>query len=163
MDPLISVSGAGEVFQMEPGSLVRFKVFSKDTAGLIEMYEREVPPRTIGADPHLHRTTTEVFYVVEGSPVIQCGDVIRSYGPGSIVVVPKNTVHAYGNPTDAPIKVLISFSPGLGHEEFFRGLSRLKHGPKETYQRDLDELRLRFDSISVPSAAAPGQDTKGNA
>lgn len=155
MEPLISLAGEGEIFQMEPGSLVRFKIFSKDTGGLIEMYEREVPPRTIGADPHLHRTTTEVFYVVEGMPSIRCGEVNRSHPPGSIVVVPPNTVHAYGNPTDAPIKVLVSFSPGLGHEEFFRGLSRLKHGPKETYQRDLDQLRLRFDSISVPPASGP--------
>jgi quercetin dioxygenase-like cupin family protein len=149
LTPLISLGGEGEVFQMEPGSLVRFKIFSKDTGGLIEMYEREVPPQTIGADPHLHRTTTEVFYVVAGNPTILCGETSRSYAPGSIVVVPPNTVHAYANDTKLPIKVLISFSPGLGHEEFFRGLSRLKHGPKETYQRDLDELRLRFDSISV--------------
>ena len=156
MEPLISLSGEGEVFHMEPGSLVRFKIFSKDTGGLIEMYEREVPPRTIGADPHLHRTTTEVFYVVEGTPTILCGEVSRAYAPGSIVVVPPGTVHAYSNRTEAPIKVLISFTPGLGHEEFFRGLSRLKHGPAETYQRDLDQLRLRFDSISV--AAEPAKE-----
>lgn len=151
MQPQVSLSGEGEVFQMEPGSLVRFKIFSKDTGGLIEMYEREVPPHTIGADPHLHRTTTEVFYVVEGTPTIRCGDVSAAYAPGAIVVVPPDTVHAYSNQSEAPIKVLIAFTPGLGHEEFFRGLSRLKHGPAETYQRDLDQLRLRFDSISVPA------------
>jgi quercetin dioxygenase-like cupin family protein len=148
MNCIVSLSGEGEVFHMEPGSLVRFKVFSKDTGGLFEMYERELPPRMIGADPHFHRTTVETFYVVHGTATILCGDTKRDYDAGSIVVVPKNTVHAYANHTDFPLKVLIAFTPGLGHEEFFRGLSRLKHGPVETYQADLDALRLRFDSVS---------------
>ena len=75
---------------MEPGSLVRFKVFSKDTQGLFEMYERELPPRMIGADSHFHRTAVETFYVVHGTATILCGDTKRDYDAGSIVVVPKN-------------------------------------------------------------------------
>jgi quercetin dioxygenase-like cupin family protein len=147
--PLISLAGEGEIFAMEPGSLVRFKILSRDTDGLLEMYERELPPRTIGADPHLHRTTTETFYVVSGHPSILCGSARRQYAPGSIVVVPPGTVHAYDNTTDAPVKVLICFTPGLGHEEFFRELSVLKAGPSEVYQERLDALRRRFDSTSV--------------
>ena len=149
MKPLISEVGAGEVIEMEPGSLVRFKVFTGDTDGLIEIYERELPPRTIGADPHLHLTTTETFYVVEGEPEILCGDTVRTYAPGSIVVVPPNTVHGYGNPTDRHVKVLISFTPALGHDAFFRGLSELKHGPAETYASRLAALRQQFGSVSI--------------
>jgi mannose-6-phosphate isomerase-like protein (cupin superfamily) len=149
MQPQISDVGDGEVIEMEPGSLVRFKIFSRDTDGLIELYERELPPYTIGADPHLHLTTTETFYVVEGCPVILCGETERAYSPGAIVVVPPNTVHGYGNPTDQHVKVLISFTPALGHEEFFRGLSELKHGPAETYAARLAELRQRFGSVSI--------------
>jgi hypothetical protein len=37
----------------------------------------------------------------------------------------------------------------LGHEEYFRELSGLKHGPAEDYQTGLDALRLRFDAESV--------------
>lgn len=151
MQPLISEAGAGELIEMEPGSLVRFKIFSRDTDGLIELYERELPPRTIGADPHLHLTTTETFYVVQGQPVILCGDAERSYPPGAIVVVPPNTVHAYSNPSGEHVKVLISFTPALGHEEFFRGLSELKHGAAQTYAERLAELRRRFGSVSIPA------------
>lgn len=149
MLPLVSLAGEGEVFAMEAGSLVRFKILAKDTGGLLEMYERELPPRMIGADPHMHRTTTETFYVVAGTPTILCGTVEQDYSPGAIIVVPPNTVHAYHNHTDEAVKVLIAFTPGLGHEEFFRGLAVLKHGPRETYQAGLDALRLRFDSYSV--------------
>jgi quercetin dioxygenase-like cupin family protein len=145
----ISGRGDGTIFPMEPGSLVRFKILSRDTEELIEMYERELPPHMIGADPHIHKSTTETFYVLEGQPTILCGEDASEYGPGDVVVVPPNTVHAYFNDSDTPVKVLILFTPGLGHDGFFRELSKLKHGPPNTYQRDLNSLRERFDSISV--------------
>ena len=149
MRPVISHPGEGEIFDLEPGSLVRFKVLSKDTDRVVEVYERELPPRTIGADPHLHATTTETFYVVSGTVSILCGPVQDDYGAGSVLVVPPNTVHAYNNASDSPAKLLIFFCPGLGHEQFFRGLATLKHGPTDRYQQDLDALRQRFDSTSV--------------
>lgn len=149
MKPIISNAGEGQLIEMEAGSLVRFKIFSKDTNGLIELYERELPPRTIGADLHLHLSTTETFYVVEGTPNIRCSEVEKEYAPGSIVVVPPKTVHGYSNQTDEHVKVLISFTPGLGHEAFFQGLSELKHGPQEHYAERLAALRIRFGSVSV--------------
>ncbi|MDP4026567.1 cupin domain-containing protein [Methylobacterium sp. NEAU 140] len=151
MEPVISHQGEGEVFELEPGSLVRFKVFSKDVDKVVEVYERELPPRTIGADPHLHATTIETFYVVSGTVDILCGQLKDRYNAGSIVVVPHNTVHAYDNSDDIPAKLLIFFCPGLGHEEFFRELAKLKRGPKDSYQHELDALRRHFDSTSVAS------------
>ena len=144
---------------MEPGSLVRFKIFTKDTEGVIELYERELPAHVIGADPHVHASTTETFYVVEGRPTILCGDTQGEYSPGAIVVVPPNTVHGYSNNTGERVKVLICFTPALGHEEFFRELSRLKAGPRDHYQSKLDSLRTRFDSRSVPAEPSSGDRT----
>ena len=149
MNPIVSPTGEGEVYDFEPGSRALFKVFSRDSDGAFELFEREVPPYTIGADPHLHRTTIETFYVVEGTASILIGDSEQEFGPGSVVSVPKNVVHAFSNRSSAPLKVLASYTPGLGHEEYFREFARLKHGPKETYQSGLDALRKRFDAESV--------------
>ena len=149
---VISKGGDGTIFPMESGSLVRFKIVSRDTEELIEMYERELPPGMVGADPHIHKRTTETFYVLEGTATLLCGKELRECGPGSVMVIPPNTVHAYANHSDSPSKVLIWFTPGLGQDEFFRVLSQLKHGPKENYQRDLDALRLNFDSVTVKSS-----------
>lgn len=151
MDPIRSEPGDGILIPLEPGSFVRFKVLARDTNHAFEMYEREVPPQTIGADPHYHETTDETFYVVSGTPTILCGETRKQYGPGSIVVVPRNIVHGYWNESDEPIKLLITFCPGLDHDEFFQGLSRLKNGPPEDYTADLAALRQRFKSVSVPA------------
>lgn len=149
MEVLERLPGVGIEYPMEPGSLVRFKVLGKETGGAFEVYEREVPAHTIGADPHYHRTTEEFFYVVAGSATILVGKERKVYRAGSAVVVPRMTVHGYWNESDEPIKLLITFCPALDHDQFFRGLSELKHGPKETYAENLAALRLRFDSVSV--------------
>lgn len=83
------------------------------------MYERELSPRTTGADPHVHLSTTETFYVVEGQPAILCGTTSHAYAPGSAVVATSGVVHSYDTSTDRPVKVFICLTPGLGHEEFF--------------------------------------------
>jgi len=145
----ISPPGDGLVYHFEPGSLVRFKVLTEATGGAFEMYEREVPPHTIGADPHLHGSTVETFYVVEGHVTILAGESRAVYGPGSVVVVPRNTVHGFWNETGEPIKLLISFVPGLHHHKFFEGLAELKAGPPEAYAGGLAALRRRFDSQSI--------------
>ncbi len=148
-DGIVRLPGVGVEYPMEPGSMVRFKVLGKETGGAFEAYEREVPPHTIGADPHYHETTEEFFYVVAGQATILNGDERRVYGAGSTVVVPRMTVHGYWNESDEPIKLLITFCPALDHDQFFRGLSELKRGPRETYKENLAALRRRFDSVSV--------------
>ena len=149
IEMLERLPGVGVEYPMEPGSWVRFKVLGKETDGAFEAYEREVPPHTLGADPHYHRTTEEFFYVIAGSPTILAGKERKVYGAGSAVVIPRMTVHGYWNESDEPIKLLITFCPALDHDQFFRALSELKRGPKETYAQNLAELRLRFDSVSV--------------
>lgn len=150
METVISPAGDGKLFAMGPGNLLRYKVLTGETGGVFECFEREVPPHTVGADAHLHRNSIETFYVVSGTATVLCGDSIADHGPGSMLVIPVNIVHAFANRSDEPMKVLISFHPGWNHHTYFQELVRLKHGPQETYQRDLDALRLKYDSISVP-------------
>jgi quercetin dioxygenase-like cupin family protein len=152
MKPIFSQPGEGVLIPLEPGSFVRFKVLARDTNHAFEMYEREVPPHTIGADPHYHETTDETFYVVSGTATILSGQTRKPYGAGSIVVIPRFTVHGYWNETAEPIKLLITFCPGLDHDQFFQGLSQLKNGPPERYADDLAALRKRFRSVSVQEA-----------
>jgi quercetin dioxygenase-like cupin family protein len=149
MDPIISEPGEGLEYPMESDSLVRFKVLARNTNHIFEMYERKVPPHTIGADPHYHKTTVETFYVIEGTVNILNGETRKDFSAGSIVVVPEMSVHGFWNNSKKPVKVLVTFCPGIDHDEFFKELSRLKRGPVETYADDLAALRKRFDSESV--------------
>ncbi|GAB0117956.1 cupin domain-containing protein [Acidisoma sp. 7E03] len=149
MKPIISKPGEGPVFTFEPASLVRFKVTYEETGGTFEVFERELPPQTLGADAHLHATTTESLYVIEGRATILCGESWAEYDAGTMIVVPPHTPHGFLNDSDAAVRLLISFVPALGHETFFAELARLKRGPTESFARDLAAVRQRFDTQSV--------------
>lgn len=41
-------------------------------------------------------------------------------GPGSFIFVPEKVPHAFGNQTDAPVKLFFQSSVPGGHENYFR-------------------------------------------
>jgi mannose-6-phosphate isomerase-like protein (cupin superfamily) len=149
---IVSRPGEGQVYPFEPDSIVRYKVIGEETFGHIECYEREVPPNTIGADPHVHYSNVEVFYVVEGHPTIQIGEPRVSYAPGSVVVAPLTAVNGFANETDKPCKLFIFFTPSRNHHLYFQGMADLKHGDPAHYAAGLAELRQRFDSDTALDA-----------
>ena len=149
MEIVERLPGVGIEYEMEPGSLTRFKVLGKETGGAFEVYERELPAHTIGADPHYHRSTEEFFYIITGSATILMDKEWKVYPAGSAVVVPRMTVHGYSNESDERIKLLVAFCPAHDFEQYFQVLSELKHGPKETYAENLAALRARFDAATV--------------
>lgn len=142
----LSHPGEGPVYPFEPESIVRYKLTGEHTFGQIECYEREVPANTIGADPHVHYSNVETFYVVEGHTTIQIGERRVSYAPGTIVVAPLTAVNGFANESDKPCKLFIFFTPSRNHHLYFQGLANLKHGDPAHYAAGIAELRRHFDS-----------------
>jgi quercetin dioxygenase-like cupin family protein len=91
---------------------------------------------------HLHRTEEEVFYVLEGTVEFdpECRKI--SAGPGTLIHVPKQTFHGFGNVSDRPAKLLNYHTPG-GFENFFLAAGTectdVKLGPPKV-EPDLDEF-----------------------
>jgi mannose-6-phosphate isomerase-like protein (cupin superfamily) len=46
---------------------------------------------------HVHHADDEAWYVLEGRLRVRLGDEVYEAGPGSAVLAPKGTPHAYGN------------------------------------------------------------------
>ncbi len=46
---------------------------------------------------HVHHADDEAWYVLEGVLRFRIGDEVFEAGPGSAVLAPKGTSHAYGN------------------------------------------------------------------
>ena len=49
------------------------------------------------APPHVHHADDEAWYVLEGMLRFRLGEDVFEAGPGSAVLAPKGTPHAYGN------------------------------------------------------------------
>ena len=83
-------------------------------------------PGRDGADPHIHRHHTDLFYVLDGELTIGLGaDRQETAVPaGSLVVAPPLVVHAFRNasPTEE-LRYLNFHAPGGGFANFLRGVT----------------------------------------
>jgi uncharacterized cupin superfamily protein len=67
-----------------------------------------------GAEPpdylaprHLHQADDEAFYILEGSLAFELAGRTVRVDAGGAVMIPKNTIHTWWNPTSQPCRYLI--------------------------------------------------------
>jgi quercetin dioxygenase-like cupin family protein len=80
---------------------------------------------------HRHDGMEERYYVAEGTLTVHSAEGTREYPAGSIITIPPGAVHAQGNASQAPVKLLLTLTPG-GFEQFFIDRAALY----ETTKRD---------------------------
>jgi quercetin dioxygenase-like cupin family protein len=107
------------------GEVVMYKITSERTGGAYSLFEVVSEPGG-GPPPHVQHREDETFYVLEGEYEFleDDGHIIR-VGKGSLVYVPKGTLHTYKNIDDKPGRMLVSQTPGGLHERFFEEIGEL--------------------------------------
>jgi mannose-6-phosphate isomerase-like protein (cupin superfamily) len=96
--------------------LLTFKV-DRDQSETVGIFEDEVPPES-GPPAHLHRTQDETHYVLEGTFEFVVGERKVNAGAGSVVYVPRTTVHAFTNTGTQKGKILFINTPAGPLEQF---------------------------------------------
>ena len=110
--------GEGRAVWVLGGQLLTLKVTAEQTGGAYSLFEDTVPPQH-GTPPHIHHREDESFYVVEGEfEFSRDGETIRA-GAGSLVYVPRGSLHAFKNVGEGRGRLLLSQTPGGLHERFF--------------------------------------------
>lgn len=66
---------------------------------------------------HKHFKTTETYIVLKGQGKMLLDDEVIDVSEGSVVVIPPEIRHGLHSTTDEPVKVLMTFSPGLAPKE----------------------------------------------
>ncbi|MGE0464638.1 MAG: cupin domain-containing protein [Vicinamibacterales bacterium] len=151
MKAVVVAPGAGRFIAVgSAGTGVTVKASTEETGGLCTVWEGRVPPGTVGAGPHYHRTRDEFFYVLEGEVVLRIGDETQTARAGTFAFVPRDTVHGFHNASQESATLLVMHHPA-GFEQFLEEMQALaaRHGSKEERMR----LAARFDMIPVPASA----------
>lgn len=141
--------GAGEM-RTAKGVTLTFKVVGADSGGQWLILEYNAPPQLQGPPPHVHKVTTEIFYVLEGSLSLVANGQTSEFGPGGFAYIPPGTAHTFANPHDAPAKYLLMASPA-GLENYFAEVMELLKAETQWPPKDMDkfiELMAKYDTFA---------------
>jgi mannose-6-phosphate isomerase-like protein (cupin superfamily) len=121
--------GGGEVIGDSPER--RVEILS-DHPSLHATWSRFAPGRE-GADLHVHRRHTDLFYVLSGELTVRLEDGERVVPAGMVARVPPLVVHGFRNGSDAEMRYLNFHAPGVGFADYMRGL---RDGRPLTYDQE---------------------------
>jgi mannose-6-phosphate isomerase-like protein (cupin superfamily) len=113
-------------------------------------------PGRAGADLHVHRHHTDVFYVIDGELTIRIGveDERVVARPGTLVLVPPMVVHGFLNAGDADVRYLNLHAPGFGFDGYLRAL---RDGRPTSFDQEpppAEGIRPSSEAIMTTGAAA---------
>jgi quercetin dioxygenase-like cupin family protein len=130
-EPIIIPPGGGEVIGDSADR--RVEILS-DGEAVHATWSRFGPGRE-GADLHIHRDHTDLFYVLEGELTVRLGveDEPAVVPKGALAQVPPLVVHGFRNGSDAELRYLNFHAPGVGFADYMRGL---RDGRKVTYDQE---------------------------
>ena len=119
-EPIVIPPGGGEVIG---DSAERRVEILADGDALHATWSRFGPGRD-GADPHIHRHHTDLFYVLEGELTVRLGleDDLVVVPKGALARVPPLVVHGFRNESDEEMRYLNFHAPGVGFADYIRGL-----------------------------------------
>ena len=117
------ILGPGEGYTIPGTDAITLKATGEQTAGSIGFLEA-TSPAGYGPPRHIHRSSDELFYVLEGEFLFLLGERRVRAAPGTFVFVPRGTVHAAKVISTEPGKVLTAYVPG-GLERSFEEFARL--------------------------------------
>lgn len=143
--------GAGEGERISfNGVEIVFKSPLGETDGWTVL-EYTLPAHQFGAVLHYHRELTESFYILEGHLSFRLDDQELNAGPGSFVLVPPGTHHAFANLTDGPVR-FIMYASSPDHKRFLINLFDIIRTSDIWPPCDptaIKRLGLRYDTIYV--------------
>jgi quercetin dioxygenase-like cupin family protein len=128
--PVVVPSGGGEI--VGDSANRRVEILSDDDS-LNATWSR-FGPRREGADLHVHRHHTDLFYVLEGELTVRLG--IEDEGVvvpvGTLARVPPLVVHGFRNGSDAEVRYLNLHAPG---QQFATYLRAMRDGREFSYDQ----------------------------
>jgi mannose-6-phosphate isomerase-like protein (cupin superfamily) len=148
--PLVTKQHDAEVLGAAPDT-IQLLANAPDIDGFVSATRVRLGPGHGGATPHPHRTAAELFFVVDGALEVLLGDRVVTARAGDTLVIPPDTVHAFGAAPGSTADALIVIAPGVERSEYFRLLDRIRLGTAD--RSELLATQELYDNHFVSSAA----------
>ena len=147
------ILGPGEGRTIPGTDAMTLKASSEQTGGSIGVLEATSPPG-YGPPRHIHYSSDELLYVLEGEFLFLVGERQISAMPGAFVFIPRGTVHAAKVIGDKPGRVLTAYVPGgleRSFEEFAQARTEQGEDASRSTGRSMsaEEINEKYDSEFV--------------
>jgi quercetin dioxygenase-like cupin family protein len=97
------------------GDTYTLKIAGEQTGGAFALLEALVPPQS-GPPPHRHLREDETFVVLEGALEFTAPGHTVLAPAGTVIHVPRGTVHSYATVGTVPVRMLFLYAPaGMEH------------------------------------------------
>jgi mannose-6-phosphate isomerase-like protein (cupin superfamily) len=136
-DQAIGNKPSGEWLQSRPGERFSIRIPASATNGCYSVTEILSSPGD-STPVHLHENEDEHILVVEGTARVLYGDKTFDATAGTMVSLLRGIQHAWGNPTDTPVRVIMTAVPG-GCEEALRAIATMSRN-----ELDLEALAKKY-------------------
>jgi mannose-6-phosphate isomerase-like protein (cupin superfamily) len=130
-------------------SAVRLLADAGATGGALSTQRVTLGRGADGASPHLHKSSSELFFLLDGTTQLLVGADVLTLQAGDLAVVPPAMAHAFAAPPSATCDLLIVITPGVERFEYFRLLARFAQG--QATIDDLLAVQDRFDNHFLDS------------
>jgi uncharacterized protein (TIGR03086 family) len=121
--PAIARAVESETLHLGSGTM-QLLLDAPATGGALSAHRVQLSEGQVGANPHTHACTSELFFVLDGSIDVLAGGDVLTATTGDLVVVPPGNPHAFAASAERSADVLVMVTPGTERFEFFRALSR---------------------------------------
>jgi len=128
---------------------VRFTATGDLTNREFGLFRYDMPPGPGGPSPHVHRTFSESFYVLDETVDFYDGTAWTTATAGDFIYIPRNGAHAFRNGSDDPASMLILFAPGAPRERYFRELAEIAASGRRLSPEEWTEVWARNDQYPV--------------
>ena len=118
----ISLPDRNVWLQTRPGERCLIRVPAADTNGVYSFVEIVSEPGD-GTPLHVHQNEDEYLFVLEGMGRFALGDRIFDAEAGTMVTLPKNVPHAWGNRSTSKLRIAVICHPG-GAEDAMRIIAK---------------------------------------
>lgn len=133
------------------GSTLHLLADCSATGGALTSHRVRLRDGGVGANPHHHRRSSELFYVLDGEVDLLAGEQAFSAVTGDLVVIPPGLPHAFGASAGQDAELLVVATPGVERFEFFRSVAAVMAGRLAPEALAADQAR--YDNHAAQSPA----------
>jgi mannose-6-phosphate isomerase-like protein (cupin superfamily) len=142
----VARADTAETLALGPDSM-RLLLDADATGGAVSAHCAHLTDGALGATPHRHTISSEVFYVVDGSLDVLVGEDLVRMTSGDLAVAPPGVTHAFAASPGCDAEVFVFITPGVQRFDFFRQVSLVLSG--EVDRGALMDMQADFDIVPV--------------